>query len=353
LYRFYYNINKGNINQFINIFIAKYNRFPTLLECFNDLQLSYAKLIKCGGYYNIKSNMGYSNEEFTILYSLKHSVDCFKEYYEVSGIYKITNIKNGKVYIGKATNLWHRLTSGYIYALPYNKCHNKHLQRAWNKDGGENFSIEVVEICDIEKLTEREQFWIDETQCFKNKFGYNIMEKSDSHAGYKHTEESKRKIAEKSRMRKGWNHTKEVKEFLSSIKSIPVVQIDFYGNFIKEWKSATEAARALNGRETNIRNVIKKRSFSALGYIWVNKKEYEFGVFDFREYLKRDSSRRRVVQLDLNENYIKTFFSITEAKKETGANNIYTCCVGKQKSSGNFKWMFEEEYLKLNIKEVV
>ena len=48
-----------------------------------------------------------------------------------------------------------------------------------------------------------------------------------------------------------------------------------------------------------------------------------------------------VVCMDLYGNEIKTFSSITDAKKQTGANNISAVCKGKLKTSGGFKWRYK------------
>lgn len=91
----------------------------------------------------------------------------------LSGVYKIINNINEKVYVGSSKNirkrcLWHRSR------LNSNKHHNKSLQRSWNKYGEENFSFEIIEISKEEHLIQREQYWIDVTECYKNENGYNF-----------------------------------------------------------------------------------------------------------------------------------------------------------------------------------
>ena len=56
-------------------------------------------------------------------------------------------------------------------------------------------------------------------------------------------------------------------------------------------------------------------------------------------------TKRRVVQLDLDYNYITTFRTMTEARKETNSNNIFACCKGIQHKSGGFRWIYEDDYL--------
>ncbi|QDX91081.1 hypothetical protein EEL30_00965 (plasmid) [Brevibacillus laterosporus] len=103
-----------------------------------------------------------------------------------SGIYKITCLSNSKFYIGSTKDLskrkiqhWSNLTNG--------NHHNKHLQRAWNKYGQEQFTFEVLEDLSLvpERLIEREQCWIDNTGCCDPNIGFNIANKAGIPSGGK------------------------------------------------------------------------------------------------------------------------------------------------------------------------
>ena len=48
----------------------------------------------------------------------------------------------------------------------------------------------------------------------------------------------------------------------------PIIQYDKQGNFIKEWKSATEAKNELGYKDTPICNCLKGRCKTAGGYVW-------------------------------------------------------------------------------------
>lgn len=63
---------------------------------------------------------------------------------KISGIYKIKNTKDGKVYIGSSVDVVDRLYK-HRYKLKNNKHFNLHLQRAWNRDGEESFVFEKIE----------------------------------------------------------------------------------------------------------------------------------------------------------------------------------------------------------------
>ncbi|ARM65540.1 HNH endonuclease [Lactococcus phage R31] len=50
---------------------------------------------------------------------------------------------------------------------------------------------------------------------------------------------------------------------------------------------------------------------------------------------------KKIIQLDLNDNVLNEFESMTQAEKKTGVllKYISSCCNGKRKSAGGFKWM--------------
>ncbi len=88
------------------------------------------------------------------------------------GIYKITNLVNGKVYIGQSRDLRKRL-NGHKNTLNNNTHYNDYLQRSWNKYGEDNFTFEIIEYCDIDMLYERENYWITYYKSYISEYGYN------------------------------------------------------------------------------------------------------------------------------------------------------------------------------------
>jgi len=91
------------------------------------------------------------------------------------GIYCIQNKVNGKLYVGQSINLKRRKTK-HFSELKKN-CHiNKHLQRAYNKYGKENFKFKVLLLCEEDDLTYYENFFINHFRSQAN--GYNICDAS-------------------------------------------------------------------------------------------------------------------------------------------------------------------------------
>lgn len=80
---------------------------------------------------------------------------------EGSGIYKITRIKTGEVYIGKAVNVSDRWTSHVKTALGVGTLASSQLHRVMREDGPEQFVFELLEETPKEKLSERESYYID------------------------------------------------------------------------------------------------------------------------------------------------------------------------------------------------
>lgn len=86
-------------------------------------------------------------------------------------IYKITNKVNNKIYIGKTMTSIEKRFQEHIRESRKERTENRPLYRAIRKYGKENFTIELVESCPIEILSDREIYWIDYFSSYKE--GYN------------------------------------------------------------------------------------------------------------------------------------------------------------------------------------
>ena len=93
-------------------------------------------------------------------------------------IYKITNLLNGMIYVGKTTRPLKERISEH--------CRQKNsslTDRAMRKHNLQDFRIEILEQCEtIEQLNEREIFWIAELDCKQPK-GYNLTDGGDGLTG--------------------------------------------------------------------------------------------------------------------------------------------------------------------------
>lgn len=101
--------------------------------------------------------------------------------YKDNGIYKITNNKNGKIYIGYATVSFGDRRDTHFACLRNGYHFNKELQNDFVKYGEDSFVFDVVEVInsdDIEIYKEREQYYIKEYNAVES--GYNLCNGGDA-----------------------------------------------------------------------------------------------------------------------------------------------------------------------------
>ena len=116
-------------------------------------------------------------------------------------IYKITNTLNGKFYVGKTKQKLSRRITQHKYD---SKKGSLGLGAAIRKYGWENFTVEVIETCPIDKLNEREIFFIAELDC-KSPNGYNLTDGGDGGRGLSPNKETRDKISAKLKGRPAHN----------------------------------------------------------------------------------------------------------------------------------------------------
>lgn len=102
----------------------------------------------------------------------------------VSGIYTITNNINNKKYVGLSKNCYKRWydhkeaakrpKKPYQFRVP--------IYNAMRKYGINNFSFDIIEECPIDKLKEREVYWIEKLDTYNN--GYNATKGGDLPEGH-------------------------------------------------------------------------------------------------------------------------------------------------------------------------
>lgn len=111
---------------------------------------------------------------------------------QTSGVYLIVNTINGKMYVGSAKRFSARW-SVHRSELNGGKHDNRHLQNAWNKYGADAFTFREWEAVELDRLIEREQFWIDYFDATRR--GYNLSPVAGNTLGVKYTDEAKRRIS--------------------------------------------------------------------------------------------------------------------------------------------------------------
>ena len=90
------------------------------------------------------------------------------------GIYKITRLKTGEIYIGKSTDIKSRWQQHTKSAFHCGTISHSILHTTIERDGVENFTWELLEEVPKEKLGERERYWIE----FYDSKRYGLNEKA-------------------------------------------------------------------------------------------------------------------------------------------------------------------------------
>ena len=91
-----------------------------------------------------------------------------------SGIYKITRLKTGEIYIGKSVGVKDRWVQHAKSAFHCGTISHSILHTTIEKDGIENFTWELLEEVPKDKLGEREKYWIE----FYDSKNYGLNEKA-------------------------------------------------------------------------------------------------------------------------------------------------------------------------------
>lgn len=296
---------------------------------------------------------------------------------ETFDVYKITDLTNNKIYVGGTT-------SGLStrFRLHVNKAKDNPstpIQRAIADKGKDKFKIELLEMCDnLEQLNEREIYWIATLGATNPEIGYN-----DNVGGgiVRMSEEAKEKI--------GNLHRGKISE-----KRKAVLQYDLNGHFIKEYPSLTEAAESTNVTRDSILRVINKEATHPTTnnpYIWDYKDNFNTVpvILKITDYysdpnykpvmgetcIEARANSNRIVkdgnfaklakgveQYTVNNVFIKSYRSISEASRETGisATSIRTYINDpeyfdklKNKAKAKFIWKFSDNVAQISREEVL
>lgn len=219
------------------------------------------------------------------------------EHKKSSGIYKISQNIDNRIYVGSAVKLWTRFLK-HIEKLKKDEHGNKYLQNFFNKNKNAIYSFNLIELADLDRLIEREQLWLDQTKCYEHDIGFNICPKADSPIGIKRDEDFRRKISGKNNYNWGKKLSEDRKRIISEankgnqnwkkIKNpcykglkekrdksrVAIVKITEKGEYIEEFDSAIDVAKKFNLFNTNVIMVCKKKRKQIKGHFFIYKSEY-------------------------------------------------------------------------------
>lgn len=178
-----------------------------------------------------------------------------------SGVYKITNLINGKFYIGSSKSLYKRL-SEHFEKLKKGTHKNPHLQSSYLKYGNV-FKHEILKICKPNEIFEVEQYYLDLL-----KPEYNINKIATGRHG---------------------PLRKETIEKRSITRHKPIEQYDKDGNLIAEYKCINDIFAKFNINKTGaIVDHLKGKQRIFQGYFWC----YKGGTPSIREKRNRWQSKK-------------------------------------------------------------
>lgn len=109
-----------------------------------------------------------------------------------TGIYRIEIDRF--FYFGSAATSFINRRSGHLNKLRKNEHTNRHMQNAWNKHGEKSFRFLIVEQCEPEECVVLEQRYI--SQFFGSENCMNLSPTAQSTLGVKFSEESRRKLSD-------------------------------------------------------------------------------------------------------------------------------------------------------------
>lgn len=274
------------------------------------------------------------------------------------GIYKITNKITGKSYVGQSVNIatrWsaHKSASRSEETLDGNELHKDMLTL-----GIDNFSFEVIEETTIDKLDEREIYWINYYNTYYNGYNRTLGGNGNVRLNYNKIKElweqgltSKEIVPIIGSSRDTINQaltnlgitTKEKRErseelIKNSVASYKrsVLKIDIETDEIIEiFDSVSAAAKELGVTRATFREGLRKHNNIYKGYKWFINSLTE---------TTRDFSAKQVIKLDpITKEPLEYFKSVSAAARSVnlngGATLICRACKNGTKSGGFF-WKY-------------
>ena len=112
---------------------------------------------------------------------------------EKGKIYKIINKKNGLIYVGCTINSLEKRFNEHLYRC-FKTNYKSKLYNSMKKYGQDNFTIELIEECNLDMIYETEKKYVESYDSYNN--GLNSTFGGEGCLGYTHSPEIKQKISE-------------------------------------------------------------------------------------------------------------------------------------------------------------
>lgn len=302
-------------------------------------------------------------------------------------IYKHTS-PSGKVYIGQTScsniiQRWRNGGKGYFRADKYGNYQQPKMVNAINKYPWDTWKHEIIDECDTQEEADLlEKLYIKQYNSIDGNFGYNITEGGGGHSGQPMRQETKDKLSQI--IKNKWKNdpeyrqkclearkegfsmhintkkallkanlgrvlSDETKNKISIANGHPVLQFSLTGIFIQEYQSASKAAEAIGKTSATIINQCKGNSKKCGEYFFIYKEDYDNNPDLLQERINnlkvRKKSAKPIIQLSLEEDFIREWPSITDASEvlNISKNSIGNCLKKRSNSAGKFKWKYKND----------
>ena len=231
-------------------------------------------------------------------------------------IYTISEGNENIRYVGKTINPKQRFKN-HIYKskiLKDNNLKNKWIAELLKKNNNPKF--EIIDIIDHHEWKFWEDFYIN---LFRS-WGFDLLNvmryKNLSAVWYK------------------------------KLAPIKILQYNKEGNFIKQWKSISQASKILKINEGSIQSVIHNiDQYTAGGFLW-RKKENDNFPLKIDAYKRTAVNKRKILQYDLDGNFIQEWDSLSLVKltlKKISIPHISSACKNKKKhQTGGYMWRYKK-----------
>lgn len=276
------------------------------------------------------------------------------------GIYLITNLVNGKQYVGQSNDIEYRWEQHKKSST--NKHKRSRLISAFKKYGIDNFKFEILELCSPDELDAKEIQYIAKYDTYNN--GYNMTIGGDGQSGYGksvkqyslagefiqefQTIELAHKVTgapvsgivnccAKRRKQAGnfmWCYSNEsIDQPYKDTESKEVDQYDFDGKFIRTFSSLGEAAKIVKKTRTQISACCRKTCGSCAGFLWRFHGDEPPAPYYPNHF--------KILQYSLDGELLGEYRTGIEASKSTGIGrtSIVQCYTGTIQTAGGFKWV--------------
>lgn len=213
------------------------------------------------------------------------------------GVYKIVNKINGKMYIGASVDVGRRRIEHFKPSRVEMFKDRLPLYEAIDKYGKENFTFEVIEETTLEKLEEREEYYINKFNTVEH--GYNVVKTS---------------------------HNMHDEDYA----------LEVHGSFFSEWNKKQWQNEEYRKKMSEQSSLVQKERLKDPKYKAEKVKQ-----------LKRytDTLKKTVEQYDKEGNLIAVYNGVREAERVTGINSqsISKVALGQRKTAGGYIWRYPRE----------